>query len=197
MNFLAHAYLSKDHPELLVGNLFADFVRGKQIDNFPHNVRQGIRLHRDIDAYTDTHPVVREAKYLFADSAHRYGSSFLDVSFDHFLAIDAQREPNEGWMKFTHTCFDKADVYLHLLHPDYHGFFNSMRSENWLYNYRHKWLIEKNFGRMKRHLKFLDEDADIYGDFERNYLHIEEAYHAFFPDLERFVETHPITVDFR
>jgi len=30
MNYLAHAYLSFDHEEILVGNLISDFVKGKK-----------------------------------------------------------------------------------------------------------------------------------------------------------------------
>lgn len=30
MNYLAHAYLSFDEPEILVGNMISDFVKGKK-----------------------------------------------------------------------------------------------------------------------------------------------------------------------
>lgn len=35
MNYLAHAYLSFNDPEILVGNLISDFVKGKKKFDYP------------------------------------------------------------------------------------------------------------------------------------------------------------------
>src|SRR5947207_2830586 len=51
MNFLAHAFLSFNDPGLLVGNMIADSVKGKEADNYPDRIRQGILLHREIDSF--------------------------------------------------------------------------------------------------------------------------------------------------
>ncbi|MGA2151478.1 MAG: DUF479 domain-containing protein, partial [Geobacteraceae bacterium] len=51
MNFLAHLYLSGDDPELLVGNLLGDFVKGRLSGNFPDGIERGIELHRRIDSF--------------------------------------------------------------------------------------------------------------------------------------------------
>jgi acyl carrier protein phosphodiesterase len=62
MNFLAHAYLSFDRKEILVGNMISDFVKGKAQYDFIEGIQDGIKLHRSIDAYTDAHPLIAEAK---------------------------------------------------------------------------------------------------------------------------------------
>jgi acyl carrier protein phosphodiesterase len=62
MNYLAHAWLSFHQPFVLAGNMISDFVKGKQQYAYPASVQQGIHLHRSIDAFTDSHPVTREAK---------------------------------------------------------------------------------------------------------------------------------------
>jgi len=56
MNFLAHAHLSFNDESLLVGNLIADAVKGKQFFLFSESIRKGMLLHRKIDAFTDSHP---------------------------------------------------------------------------------------------------------------------------------------------
>lgn len=118
MNFLAHAYLSFDKPGLIVGNLVADMVKGKQImETFPDEIRKGIQLHRQIDSYTDSHPVTIEAKHLFDNSAGRYGSSFLDVSYDHFLALDTVNQPKEGWNTFAQYCYTQIEQSGDILPP--------------------------------------------------------------------------------
>lgn len=65
MNYLAHAYFSFDHPQILTGNMISDFVKGRKQYDYPESIQQGIRLHRAIDAFTDEHPVTRELKKSF------------------------------------------------------------------------------------------------------------------------------------
>jgi len=52
MNYLAHAYLSFNEPELLLGNMVSDYVKGKKQFDFPKRMQAGIRLHRAIDEFT-------------------------------------------------------------------------------------------------------------------------------------------------
>jgi acyl carrier protein phosphodiesterase len=39
MNYLAHAYLSFNDPEILVGNMISDFVKGKKKFDFPLRIQ--------------------------------------------------------------------------------------------------------------------------------------------------------------
>ncbi len=63
MNFLAHASLSGNDDEILIGNFIADAVKGNQIDRFSDGIKKGIMLHREIDSYTDHHPVFIRSKH--------------------------------------------------------------------------------------------------------------------------------------
>ena len=86
MNFLAHAQLSFHQPEILVGNMISDFVKGKKQYDFSPGIQQGIKLHRAIDQFTDTHPVTKELKQYFRLSYGLYAGVFTDVMYDYFLA---------------------------------------------------------------------------------------------------------------
>ena len=46
----------------MLGNLVADFVRARDITDFPDTIQAGIRLHQRIDSFTDAHPVVATGK---------------------------------------------------------------------------------------------------------------------------------------
>ncbi|MDL2214964.1 ACP phosphodiesterase [Dysgonomonas sp. OttesenSCG-928-M03] len=188
MNYLAHAYLSFDNPHLLVGNMVADFVRGKQMYDFREEVQEGIRLHRQIDEYTDHHPVALEIKKIFDSSAGRYNASFLDVSFDHFLATDQSTEPAQGWKNFAKECYEQIDSQINDLPKDFRRFFSYMKKENWLYNYRYKWMIEKSFTSLTQRAKYLENNVDVYSDFENNYDLIQDGYNKFFPQLKKFAK---------
>lgn len=186
MNFLAHACLSFHTPDLIVGNLIADLVKGKQIENFPDGIQKGIRLHRMIDAYTDSHPITLQAKHLFDESAGRYGSSFLDVAYDHFLALDASNEPDEGWNSFASYCYAQIEKRGSILPPKFCSMYMYMRKENWLANYGKKWMIERSFERLCMRANYLEDNTPVFEDFERHYESIKESYSLFFPDLKKY-----------
>jgi len=42
MNFLAHAFLSFHHADILVGNMISDYVKGNQRFLFPVDIQKGI-----------------------------------------------------------------------------------------------------------------------------------------------------------
>ena len=65
MNFLAHAYLSFDDDEVLLGNMMNDFLKGVDKSVFSVGVQKGIQLHRAIDTFTDEHSATKEAKQFF------------------------------------------------------------------------------------------------------------------------------------
>ena len=86
MNFLAHIYLSGDDSLLKIGNFIADRVRGKEYLNYELRIQQGILLHREIDSYTDFHPIFRQSKRKLSARYNHYSGVIVDVLYDHFLA---------------------------------------------------------------------------------------------------------------
>ena len=61
MNYLAHFFLAYPDPELMAGGYLGDFVKGTLKDaDFSPGVTLGIKLHRAIDAFTDSHSTVKE-----------------------------------------------------------------------------------------------------------------------------------------
>ena len=62
MNYLAHAYFSFNHTDILTGNMISDFVKGKKKYDYPPGIQKGIALHREIDEFTDAHEATRLAK---------------------------------------------------------------------------------------------------------------------------------------
>jgi len=86
MNYLAHLFLSGDDEQTMVGNFIGDYVKGKDLNRFPDNIRNGIVMHRQIDTFTDTHLKFREAKTYFRPEFGLYSGIVIDFLYDHFLA---------------------------------------------------------------------------------------------------------------
>ncbi len=91
MNFLAHTLLGFEDVDLITGQVCGDFVRGTELHRFPVNVEAGIRLHRHLDVYTDSHPALQEARALMTEVPYRFSGIVIDVMFDHFLAQEWPR----------------------------------------------------------------------------------------------------------
>ena len=60
MNYVAHQVLSFGDPNLQLGNLLGEVVKGNQYQQYSPNLQKGILLHRQIDTFTDAHPIVKE-----------------------------------------------------------------------------------------------------------------------------------------
>lgn len=187
MNFLAHAYLSFGNTELIVGNLIADTIKGRQIESFPIAIQEGIVLHRIIDSFTDNHPVVKQAKHIFDHTAGRYCGPFLDVAYDHFLALDHTNMPDGGWESYATTCYSAIESFGDILPSRFCSMYLYMKKENWLSNYGRKWLIEKSFYRMAQRANYLADNISVYSDFEKHYDELRASYEAFFPDLKKYI----------
>ncbi len=90
MNYLAHIFLSGKDSHVQVGNFIGDFVKGSQLNSYPERIRKGIRIHRAIDSFTDSHKVVRETVAFLRPAFGRYSAIVADMYFDYFLALDFQ-----------------------------------------------------------------------------------------------------------
>src|ERR1700737_2271995 len=95
MNYLAHLFLAGDTAESMIGNLAGDFVKGALHDRFPPAIAAGIRMHRQIDAFTDGHPEVAAFRRVLTPEIGHYSRVVSDVFFDHFLACDWSKYSSE------------------------------------------------------------------------------------------------------
>src|SRR5215468_3052284 len=88
MNLLAHAFLAQDDPNLLLGSLMGDFVKGPLNDRYAPAITRGLILHRSVDTYTDAHPLVARSRARISRVRRRYAGILIDVFYDHYLARD-------------------------------------------------------------------------------------------------------------
>ena len=187
MNYLAHAYLSFNKPEILVGNMISDYIKGKKQFDYPSAVQKGIRLHRQIDNYTDTHAATNELKSFFRPQYRLYSGAFADVVYDHFLATDTNEFSNETALKiFADETYQLLEPYTGLFPAPFQKMFPYMKEYDWLYNYRYTWAIEKSFGGLVKRAAYLTESKIAFDIFKEHYAAMQICYDAFFPDLKKF-----------
>ena len=186
MNYLAHAYLSFRHPEILVGNVISDFVKGKKKFSYPPLILAGIHLHRSIDRFTDEHDATRQLKEVFRNDYGLYSGAFADVSYDHFLANDHAQFKDEGLFAFSQWVYETLERYAEWFPDKFRQMYPYMKQHNWLYNYRLRSGMQQSFGGLVRRAAYLSESDTAFRLFENQYDTIQQCYQAFFPAVKEF-----------
>jgi acyl carrier protein phosphodiesterase len=189
MNYLAHAYLSFNHPSILLGNMMADFVKGKQQFNYPSLVHKGIVLHRAIDAFTDNHAATKAAALLFKPQYRLYAPIFIDIVYDHFLATDTLHFPNNSLLPFSEQVYQHLDTPVAPAPASFTYIYPFMKKHNWLYNYRTTAAIQKSFEGVVRRATYLSESAIAFDLFLQHYHQLQQYYLSFFPELKKAATT--------
>ena len=186
MNFLAHAYLSFDQPEILVGNMISDFVKGKSWFNYSPGIQQGIVLHRQIDAFTDMHEATKEARSFLKPAVGLYSGAFVDVAYDHFLANDISEFSDTSLRKKALETYEVLSTSEALLPPTFKAMLPYMQSQNWLYNYKSIAGTKSSFGGVVRRASYLENSDHVFELFEKHYEGLQNCYNAFFPFVKAF-----------
>ena len=190
MNYLAHLFLAKNTPESQIGNLLGDFVKGylEQYETiYSHEIIQGIKTHRQVDCFTDNHPIYLRSKNRISNSHRRLAGIIIDICYDHFLA--------NHWNLFTHENLDLfvQKIYIILqknqeVLPDrLQKILPKIISENWLSSYRNLSGINLTFVRLSKRLKRENNLATAGNELIKNYNEIESDFLIFFPEVINYV----------
>ncbi|MCQ4313118.1 ACP phosphodiesterase [Pseudomonas stutzeri] len=187
MNYLAHLHLGGPRPGELLGSLYGDFVKGPLQGRWPADIEAGIRLHRQIDAYTDSHPLVLQAKQRFPSERRRYAGILIDLFFDHCLAAHWHDYAEEPLQQFTERVYqvlrDEAALpdKLALIAP-------RMAAQDWLGSYRAFAVMEQVVAGMSRRLSRPEGLAGGVAELERLYVPLQQDFREFYPQLQAFAQ---------
>lgn len=136
LNYLAHIYFSGKNRQVAVGNFIGDFVKGRKYEEYPSGIKKGILLHRNIDHFTDTHPVFMETVNLLRPVFGRYSGIMADMYYDYLLASDFELYGNgQSLSNFSLNFYISALLYYRWLPKRVKGFIFHFISTNRLKKY--------------------------------------------------------------
>jgi len=199
MNVLAHALLASPRPEVMLGSLIGDFVRGRIDPALPPDVRAGVALHRAVDGYTDSHEEVLAARRLFVPPFRRYAGILLDVWFDHLLARQWARFGEGDLDDFSDRVRALLDANAEFVPERMRAFAAYLGANALPAAYRHTAMIGNVLHGMSHRLSRANPLADALPVLVALHAPLQQRFEAFFPDLrnfasiecERLVETPP------
>ncbi|TSE09250.1 MULTISPECIES: ACP phosphodiesterase [Aquimarina] len=188
MNFLAHIYLSGEDPELKIGNFIADSVKGKKYLNYPNRIQQGITLHRKIDSYTDTHPIVKKSVSRLFPKYRHYSTVIVDILYDHFLANNWVEYSEIPLEEYTVSFYELLHQYHQVLPKQIQNFLPYMIKDNWLLSYASISGIGSALSGMNRRTKNKSRMDLAVNELEFYYSEFDKEFRSFFEELKVYTE---------
>ena len=188
MNFLAHLFLSCDQEDLLIGNFIADFVPNREVKAYPEGIKQGIMLHRQIDSYTDTHPVARRSARRLYSRHSKYASVIIDIFYDHLLAINWELYSDRSLPDFAEEAYRVLEVNIGRMPPILQQRLPRMIADNWLVRYASFDGVGFTIERMKNRASKPHLLSDAVESLMKDYSDFDAEFNLFFPDIIAFVE---------
>lgn len=186
MNFLAHIYLSGDNEELILGNFIADSIKGKKYLNYPPGVQKGILLHRRIDHFTDTHPIVRRSSSKLHKNYSHYAGVIVDIFYDHFLAFKWEEYSKVPLENFVADFYILLKKNFDLLPSPIQNFLPYMVAENWLLSYASIDGISRILYQMNIRTRNIVQMDKAVNELQEHYSEFEKDFSEFFPLLKDF-----------
>ncbi|MFC2147417.1 MAG: acyl carrier protein phosphodiesterase [Eudoraea sp.] len=186
MNFLAHIYLSFGDDEITIGNFIADSIRANKYKHLPDRIQKGILLHREIDTYTDAHPIPRVSSKRLHQNYSHYSRVIVDIFYDHFLAKNWKQYSDTPLEIYVDKFYDLLEDNFTILPDGTKRMIPYMISDNWLLNYAQMEGISRVLSGMNRRTNNKSKMNFAILDLEKNYEAFEVEFTAFFNELVVF-----------
>lgn len=170
--------------------MISDFVKGKARFHFPPDIQKGIGLHRAIDAFTDAHPVTKEAMEIFRPHYRLYSGAIMDVLYDHFLASDRAIFKDEGLLHFSKEVYGTLESQAAYLPAPFAHMLVYMKAENWLYRYSTHAGIEKSLKRLSLRAAYMADSSEAVRLLHGHYPYLKSLYTLFMADVKLYAKQH-------
>ncbi|WP_299074999.1 ACP phosphodiesterase [uncultured Paraglaciecola sp.] len=183
MNYIAHIHIGSHTQTSLLGNFLGDFVKGSQLQHLPCEIEHGIRLHRSIDVFTDSHPLIIELKQCFPRDIRRMAGVIIDIYFDHLLM--------RAWDSYSTTHFNVvfSKFYQQLEHFSladnlhFRQQAERLKTHQWLNEYLHIETCFRAFlsieGRLKNKVLFAKKAQSFLLQYAEP---LESSFQQFYPE---------------
>jgi len=189
MNFLAHLFLSGTDEDIIVGNMIADFIRNKEVENYSTKVQKGITIHRFIDRYTDNHPEVRKGTHRLQPHHHKYAPVVIDLFYDHLLVHNWALYSNESIESFSDKMYGVLEKRMDEMPLKLQKRLPNMIASDWLPKYGTDKGMLKVLEIMDRRTKFPSNFTSGLKHLKEDFEFYNEEFNSFFPQMIESVNT--------
>jgi len=187
LNFLAHTYLSGNDDDLKIGNFLGDFVKGRlnKLHNSPYSqgIIKGMALHREIDFFTDSHPIVRQSIDRLQPKYRKFSGIVVDMFYDNVFAKNFADYSEVNLPEFSQQFYDLLILRKDEIPEPMDRMVNSMIKRNWFTSYATYEGIEWSLKGISQRLSFKSGIENATEDLKNDYELYEIEFKEFFPQL--------------
>jgi len=188
MNYFAHLCLAKQTPESLIGNLLGDFMRGVDRRTLSPAISRGLENHRQVDRFTDTHPLIQELKQLFDPTCKRFAGIALDIYFDHLLIKHWERLDCRNLNQVNEHFYQTLATHLHMMPSERMQMVSSkIVSGRWFDAYANQHSTLEAVRRAATRIRFANSFDRACSELLKNENEIESTFLRFYPLLAAHV----------
>lgn len=135
MNYIAHIHIGYHTKTSLLGNFLGDFIKGSQLQHLPEDIELGIRLHRSIDVFTDSHPITIALRKNFPRDIRRMAGVIIDIYFDYLLMQSWDRYSNIDYNKVFSQFYQQIERFSLPDNPHFNKQAERLKKHQWLNEY--------------------------------------------------------------
>ncbi len=173
----------------MLGNFIADAIKGKTINNYSSPVKAGIKLHREIDNFTDSNEIVRLSKNRLNRKYRKYSGVIVDMYYDHFLAANWKDFSSEELVIYSNKKYDILLKYYSILPSKTKRILPFMIIYNWLASYAKLERLQKSFEGMAKRTPFESHMEHAVEDLKKDYKLYEAEFKEFMPMIIKYVHS--------
>lgn len=188
MNYLAHLYLSDPTPLAWAGSLMGDFVKGRDLSDYPQELARHLRLHRHVDAFTSHSPAFQLSRRRL-DARFRHGRAVLvDVFYDHLLACYWSEYAAQPLDEFVQDVYRGLESCFASLSPELQRLLPRMIADDWLASYRRPEVVARVLQRLEQRLGGKVPLAAGFPELARQRRLLEEDFRRFMEEVQPLVQ---------
>jgi acyl carrier protein phosphodiesterase len=171
-----------------VGSLLPDLLPIAELRQLPAPFQGGITRHRQLDGFTDSHPVFKRSVARLNAPYRRYGGVLVDIFYDHLLTqrwAEYSDTPLPEFLTDAYAAFDECRDHIP---SNAYSLLRRMRAGNWLNSYGDIDGVRVTLQRMSQRLRRPFDLGSATVELERLHESLHEDFAEFFPQAAaRFI----------
>lgn len=175
----------------MLGNLSGDFIKGKVKDHLHEEIAIGAKLHRQIDLFTDNHPLVLDAKKIVRGEFGLYSGVIIDMFFDYFLASKWNHQSSSNFQIHIQEVYNQAEKNFDILPGKFQTVLPYMKKFNWLNMYATSEGLKEILIQMSNRINGKIDLSTSIKTLLYNQDELESLFNAFWKDISTQFEVYP------
>lgn len=155
----------------------------------PEPVQRGVLLHRKIDSYTDSHPVVKEGTARMRPFHGKYSPVVVDMFYDYLLAANWRDYSEIPLPEFSRGIYAILKSNLHHMPERLHDRVLRMIAGDWLTSYSTAEGMLFAFDRMKYRASRPEAFDNAFQNLLNHWEDFQRDFQSFFPDLVHYTKS--------